>query len=46
MYHTDNTVPNAVDIAPQTLNNSNFLYFIIIHSYPALFYIIIQKQNF
>ena len=30
----------------QTLNNFNLHYFIIIHYYPILFYIIIQNQNF
>ena len=36
----------AVYITPQTLKNVNFLYFIIIHSYRMLFYIIICKYNF
>ena len=30
----------------KTLNNFYWHYFIIIHSYPILFYIIIQNQNF
>jgi len=50
--HTDNTSPapcirthhiTAVHATPQTLNNINFLYFTIIHSYPILFSIIFQK---
>ena len=36
----------AVYVIPQTLSNFNFHYFIIIHFYPILFYIIIQKENF
>jgi len=52
LHHVDNTTPTlgirthhitSVYITPQTLNNFNFHYFIIIHSYPILFYIIIQK---
>jgi len=37
--------PGLNFFTPQILNNFNFHYFIIIHSFPTLFYII-QKQNF
>ena len=33
----------AVYLTPQALNNFNFYYFIIIHSCPIIFYIIIQN---
>ena len=38
-----NSPYNCCDVTPQTLNNFNFHYFTIIHSYPILFYIIIKK---
>ena len=49
--HTGNTTPSlwirthhitAVYLTPQTLNNFNFYHFIIINSYPVLFYVIFQ----
>jgi len=52
LHHTENTSHTlwirthhitASYITSQTLENVNFLYFIIIHSYPILFYIKIQK---
>jgi hypothetical protein len=56
VHHTDNTSnmlrirthhTTAVHITPQTLNNFNLHYFIIIHSYPTVLHIIIiHKKQF
>ena len=52
LHHTENTSHTlwirthhitALNIISQTLNNFNFHYFTIIHSYPTLLYIKIQK---
>jgi hypothetical protein len=52
LHHTENTSYTlwirthhitALYIASQTLNNFNFNYFTIIHSYHILYYIIIQE---
>jgi hypothetical protein len=54
VHHPDNASPvlcirthhiTAVNITSHTLNNFNFHYFIIVHSYLILYYII-QKKNF
>ena len=49
-HHIDNTPPifwfRTHHITPQTLHNYNLHHFIISHSYPILFYIIIQKKTF